>query len=140
MRKVNRVGKYAISGEVDDIELMTMVFELDEKDKMIMWSEGYIDYVIEKLPVFARDILENRKEKWEDTKAFYEKKLKEIVNQDKFKKMLWGERKEFALFVQEQYPDYQALLFLIFDNNLKDDDLRKFVYRRRFGATKKYLH
>jgi hypothetical protein len=54
--------------------------------------------------------------------------------------MLWGERKEFALFVQEQYPDYQALLFLIFDNNLKDDDLRKFVYRRRFGATKKYLH
>ncbi|MEO2075563.1 MAG: hypothetical protein ABGX20_09175 [Bacillus sp. (in: firmicutes)] len=137
---MNRVGKYAISGEVDDIELMTMVFELDEKDKMIMWSEGYIDYVIEKLPVFARDILENRKEKWEDTKAFYEKKLKEIVNQDKFKKMLWGERKEFALFVQEQYPDYQALLFLIFDNNLKDDDLRKFVYRRRFGATKKYLH
>jgi hypothetical protein len=137
---MNRVGKYATSGEVDDIELMTMVFELDEKDKMIMWSEGYIDYVIEKLPVFARDILENRKEKWEDTKAFYEKKLKEIVNQDKFKKMLWGERKEFALFVQEQYPDYQALLFLIFDNNLKDDDLRKFVYRRRFGATKKYLH
>lgn len=137
---MNRVGKYATSGEVDDIELMTMVFELDEKDKMIMWSEGYIDYVIEKLPVFARDILENRKEKWEDTKAFYEKKLKEIVNQDKFKQMLWGERKEFALFVQEQYPDYQALLFLIFDNNLKDDDLRKFVYRRRFGATKKYLH
>ncbi|MDQ1145592.1 hypothetical protein QE429_002419 [Bacillus sp. SORGH_AS 510] len=137
---MNRVGKYAISGEVDDLELMTMVFELDEKDKMIMWSEGYIDYVIEKLPVFARDILENRKEKWEDTKAFYEKKLKEIVNQEEFKKMLWGERKEFALFVQEQYPDYQALLFLIFDNNLKDDDLRKFVYRRRFGATKKYLH
>ncbi|WP_413309736.1 hypothetical protein AA0X95_13765 [Bacillus sp. 1P10SD] len=137
---MNRVGKYAISEVVDDLELMNMVFELPEKDKMIMWSEGYIDHVIDKLPEYARDILENRKEKWEDTKEFFEKKLEEIVNRNEFKQMLKGERKEFALFVKEQYPEYQSLLFLIYDRNLKDDDLRKFVYRRRFGANKRYLH
>ncbi|MGG3561128.1 hypothetical protein ABES03_05865 [Neobacillus rhizosphaerae] len=137
---MNRVGKYAISEVVDDLELMNMVFELPEKDKMIMWSEGYIDHVIDKLPEYARDILANRKEKWEDTKEFYEKKLEEIVNKNEFKKMLKSERKEFALFVKEQYQEYQSLLFLIYDSNLKDDDLRKFVYRRRFGANKRYLH
>jgi hypothetical protein len=60
---VNRVGKYAASEEVDEIHLMKMVIELTEKDKMIMWSEGYIDLVIDKMPEYARDILENRKQK-----------------------------------------------------------------------------
>ncbi|MFK9092814.1 hypothetical protein [Bacillus salipaludis] len=137
---MNRVGKYATSGTVDDIELMNMVFELTEKDKMVMWSEGYIDRVIDKLPEYARDILEDRKEKWEDTKAFYEKQLKEIVNQEEFKLKLEGERKEFALFVMQWYQEFQSLLFLIYDGNLKDDDLRKFVYRRSFSSRKKYLH
>ncbi len=136
---MNRVGKYAASSAGDDLELMNMMLELTEKNKMIMWSEGYIDQVIEKLPVYARDILENRKEKWEDTKAYYEKQLNGIVNQEHFKMKLKGERKEFALFVMEQYPEFQSLLFLIFDRNLKDDDLRKFVYRRRFASRKKYL-
>jgi len=137
---MNKVGKYASSIEVDDIELMSMVFELTEKDKMIMWSEGYIDHVIDKLPVYARDILERRKEKWEDTKSFYERKLDEIINDRDFKNKLKGDRKEFALFVMEHYPEFRSLLFLIYDGNLHDDDLRKFVYRRRFTARKKYLH
>ncbi|MEH7086983.1 hypothetical protein V7139_30400 [Neobacillus drentensis] len=137
---MNRVGKYAANDTVDDLELMHMVFELPEKDKMIMWSEGYIDLVIEKLPEYARDVLENRKEKWEDTKAYYEKKIEDIINQDEFKLMQKGERKEFALFVMERYPEYQSLLFLIYDGNLKEDDYRKFVYRRRQGSSKKYLH
>jgi hypothetical protein len=137
---MNRVGKYAANDTVDDIELMNMVFELPEKDKMIMWSEGYIDLVIEKLPESARDVLENRKEKWEDTKAYYEKKIEEIIGQDEFKLKQKGERKEFALFVMERYPEYQSLLFLVYDGNLKEDDFRKFVYRRRLGTRKKYLH
>ncbi|WHY75546.1 hypothetical protein QNH20_15560 [Neobacillus sp. WH10] len=137
---MNKVGKYASSPEVDALELMSMVFELTEKDKMVMWSEGYIDHVINKLPVYARDILENRKERWEDTKAFYEKKLNEIINDADFINKLKGERKEFALFVMKHYPELSSLLFLIFDGNLKDDDLRKFVYRRRFTSRKKYLH
>lgn len=137
---MNRVGKYAANDTVDDIELMNMVFELPEKDKMIMWSEGYIDLVIEKLPEYARDVLENRKEKWEDTKAYYEKKIEEIINHEEFKMKQKGERKEFALFVMERYPEYQSLLFLIYDGNLKEDDFRKFVYRRRLGSRKKYLH
>ena len=137
---MNRVGKYAANETVDDLELMHMVFELPEKDKMIMWSEGYIDLVIEKLPEYARDVLENRKEKWEDTKAYYEKKIEDIINQDEFKLMQKGERKEFALFVMERYPEYQSLLFSIYDGNLKEDDFRKFVYRRRQGSRKKYLH
>ncbi|WHY65212.1 hypothetical protein [Neobacillus sp. SuZ13] len=137
---MNRVGKYAANDTVDDLELMHMVFELPEKDKMIMWSEGYIDLVIEKLPEYARDVLENRKEKWEDTKAYYEKKIEDISNQEEFKLMLKGERKEFALFVMDRYPEYQSLLFLIYDGNLKEDDFRKFVYRRRQGSRKKYLH
>ncbi|WP_026563660.1 hypothetical protein [Bacillus sp. UNC41MFS5] len=137
---MNRVGKFAANDKVDDIELMHMVFELPEKDKMIMWSEGYIDLVIEKLPEYARDVLENRKEKWEDTKAYYEKKIEDIINQEEFKLMQKGERKEFALFVMERYPEYQSLLFLIYDGNLKEDDFRKFVYRRRLGSRKKYLH
>jgi len=137
---MNRVGKYAANDTVDDLELMNMVFELPEKDKMIMWSEGYIDLVIEKLPEYARDVLENRKEKWEDTKAYYEKKIEDIINQDEFKLMQKGERKEFALFVMERYPEYQSLLFSIYDGNLKEDDFRKFVYRRRQGSRKKYLH
>jgi hypothetical protein len=137
---MNRVGKYASSNEVDETELLTMVFELSEKDRMIMWSEGYIDLVIEKLPSYARDILENRKKKWEDTKAFVQDELKEIINRSTFIKKLKGERKEFALFVMEHYPQYQLLLFLVYDGKLKDDDLRKFVYRRRFGSGKRYLH
>lgn len=137
---MNRVGKYAANDTVDDLELMNMVFELPEKDKMIMWSEGYIDLVIEKLPEYARDVLENRKERWEDTKAYYEKKIDEIINQREFKLKQKGERKEFALFVMERYPEYQSLLFLIYDGNLKEDDFRKFVYRRRLGSRKKYLH
>ncbi|QCJ43009.1 hypothetical protein FAY30_14490 [Bacillus sp. S3] len=137
---MNKVGKYATSAEMDDIELMSMVFELTEKDKMLMWSEGYIDQVIDKLPVYARDILRDRKEKWEDTKAFYEKQLDEIICCNDFQMKLKGERKEFALFVMERYPEFRSLLFLTYDGNLKDDDLRKFVYRRRFAARKKYLH
>jgi hypothetical protein len=137
---MNKVGKYAATDTADDLELMNMVFELPEKDKMIMWSEGYIDLVIEKLPEYARDVLANRKGKWEDTKAYYEKKIEEIKNQDDFQFKLKGERKEFALFVKERYPEYQSLLFLIFDGNLKADDFRKFVYRRRQGSRKKYLH
>jgi hypothetical protein len=137
---MNRVGKCAANDTVDDMELMHMVFELPEKDKMIMWSEGYIDLVIEKLPEYARDVLEKRKDKWEDTKAYYEKKLDEIINQEEFKLKQKGERKEFALFVMDRFPEYQSLLFLIYDGNLKDDDLRKFVYRRRQGSRKNYLH
>ncbi|MGF6948931.1 hypothetical protein QF028_001436 [Neobacillus sp. B4I6] len=137
---MNRVGKYAANDTVDDLELMNMVFELPEKDKMIMWSEGYIDLVIEKLPEYARDVLENRKEKWEDTKAYYQKKIEEIINQEEFKLKQKGERKEFALFVMERYPEYQSLLFLVYDGNLKEDDFRKFVYRKRLGSRKKYLH
>ena len=137
---MNKVGKYASSAKVDDIELMSMVFELTEKDKMVMWSEGYIDQVIDQLPEYARDILKKRQEKWEDTKAFYEKQLNEIVSGEDFKQKLKGERKEFALFVMEMYPGFRSLLFLIYDGNLKDDDLRKFVYRRRFSSRKKYLH
>jgi hypothetical protein len=137
---MNRVGKYAANDTVDDLELMNMVFELPEKDKMIMWSEGYLDLVIEKLPEYARDVLEKRKDKWEDTKAYYQKKLEEIINQEEFKMKQKGERKEFALFVMERYPEYQSLLFLIYDGNLKDDDLRKFVFRRRQGSRKQYLH
>lgn len=137
---MNRVGKYAASGQVDDIELMNMVFELAEKDKMLMWSEGYIDLVIEKLPVYARDILENRIEKWEDTKVYFEKQLKQIINSEDFKNKVKGDRKEFALFVMERYPEFQSLLFLMYDGNLKDADFRKFVYRRRFGSKKKFIH
>ncbi|TWD92357.1 hypothetical protein FB550_11988 [Neobacillus bataviensis] len=137
---MNRVGKHAASSPGDDLDLMNMVFELPEKDKMVMWSEGYLNLVIDKLPEFARDILENRKEKWEDTKAYYEKLLKEIVNQDDFKIKVKGERKEFALFVMEHFPELQSLLFLIYDDNLKEDDLRKYVYRRRFSSKKRYLH
>ncbi|MEY2194787.1 hypothetical protein AB7942_18930 [Neobacillus sp. BF23-41] len=137
---MNRVGKYAANDTVDDLELMNMVFELPEKDKMIMWSEGYIDLVIEKLPEYARDVLENRKEKWEDTKAYYQKKIEDIINQEEFKLKQKGERKEFALFVMERYSEYQSLLFLIYDGNLKEDDFRKFVYRKRLGSRKKYLH
>jgi hypothetical protein len=137
---MNRVGKYAANSTVDDMELMNMVFELPEKDKMIMWSEGYIDLVIEKLPKYARDVLENRKEKWEDTKAYYEKKIDEIMNLEEFKLKQKGERKEFALFVMERYSEYQSLLFLVYDGNLKEVNFRKFVYRRRLGSRKKYLH
>jgi len=136
---MNRVGKYAVSLEVDEIELMKMVFELTEKDKMVMWSEGYIDLVIEKLPVYARDILEGRKKNWEDTKEFYREKLEEIIHQEDFRNKAKGERKEFALFVMERYQQYQSLLFLVHDGNLKDADLRRFVFRRRFGGRKAFL-
>ena len=137
---MNRVGKYAVSLEVDEIEILRMVLELTEKDKMVMWSEGYIDLVIEKLPVYARDILEGRKKNWEDTKEFYREKLEEIIHQEDFRNKAKGERKEFALFVMEQYPEYQSLLFLVYDGNLKENDFRKFVYRRRQGSRKNYLH
>jgi hypothetical protein len=137
---MNQVGRYAASGEVDDVELMKMVMELTEKDKMVMWSEGYIDQVIDKLPEYARDILEDRMRKWDDTKAYYQDEIQAILNQEEFKNKAKGDRKEFALFVTENYPEYQSLLFSAYDGKLKEEDVRKFVYRRRFGASKKYLH
>jgi hypothetical protein len=140
VKTVNRVGKYAASEDVDEIQLMKMVMELTEKDKMIMWSEGYIDKVIEKMPDFARDILEDRKKKWEDTKAYYKEQLEGITQNEVLKNKLQGERKEFALFVMEHYPEYQSLLFSIYDGNLSDDEVRKFVYRRRQGSRNRYLH
>ena len=136
MNKVNQVGKYATSDQVDEIQLLKMVFELTERDRMVMWSEGYIDQVIEKLPEFARDILVNRKEKWENTKAFVQDELSNITIQQQFIEKLNSGRKEFAIFVMEHYQSYQSLLFLIYDHNLKEDDIRKFVYRRRFGGRK----
>lgn len=137
---MNRVGKYAISNDVDDIQLMKMVLELPEKDKMLMWSEGYMNLVIEKLPEYARDILENRKKKWENTMAFYQDQLEGIKHDSQFINKLKGERKEFALFVMEHYQAYQSLLFSIYDAKFKESDLRKFVYRKRFGGRKGFLH
>lgn len=134
------VGKYAASEGADDLTLMNMVLELPEKDKMLMWSQGYIHLVVEKLPIYARDILETRIRKWEDTLGYYRLQLDAIVTEEEFQKKLMGERKEFALFVNQYYPEFKSLLFLIYDGNLKEGDLRKFVYRRRFGAHKKYLH
>ncbi|MCM3768783.1 hypothetical protein [Neobacillus niacini] len=137
---MNRVGRYASSEEADELTLMNMVLELPEKDKMLMWSQGYIDLVVEKLPSYARDILETRISKWEDTLAYCRLQLDDIVAKEEFKKKLMGERKKFALFVNERYPEFTSLLFLIYDGNLKDGDLRRFVYRRKFGDNKKYLH
>jgi hypothetical protein len=45
---MNWVGKYAIQKDINETELLKMVLELPEKDKMLMWSEGYIDLVIDK--------------------------------------------------------------------------------------------
>lgn len=137
---VNQVGRYAASEEVDELELMKMVIELPEKDKMLMWSQGYIDLVVEKMPEYARDILENRKEKWEDTKAFYLNQIEEILNDEEFIKQARGERKQFALYVMEHYRELQSLLFAAYDGKITEEDVRKFVYRRRFGGRKKYLH
>jgi hypothetical protein len=136
---MNRVGKYAIEKDMDETELLKLVLELPEKDKMLMWSEGYIDLVIEKLPKYGQDILVNRKNKWEDTKAYYQDQLDKILSQEKMKMKMRSERKEFALFVMENYKEFQSLLFLCYDGNLKDVDLRKFVYRRRYGTGKNYL-
>jgi hypothetical protein len=140
VKKVNQVGRYAASDEVDGFELMKMVMELPEKDKMLMWSQGYIDTVVSKMPEYARDILENRKNKWENTKAFYLDQIQEILNDEDFKKQAKGERKEFALFVMEHYSELQSLLFAAYDGKITDEDVRRFVYRRRFGGRKKYLH
>lgn len=125
--------------DMDDTELLKMVLELPEKDKMLMWSEGYIDLVIEKLPEYGQDILVNRVEKWEDTKAYYQDQLDNILSKEEMKLKMKSERKEFALFAMENYKEFQSLLFLSYDGNLKDVDLRKFVYRRRYGARKNYL-
>jgi hypothetical protein len=140
VKRVNQVGRYAASREVDELELMKMVMELPEKDKMLMWSQGYIDLVVEKLPEYARDILENRKKKWENTMAFYQDQIQEILNDEEFKKQAKGERKEFALFVMENYRELQSLLFAAYDGKITEEDIRRFVYRRRFGGRKKYLH
>lgn len=137
---MNQVGRYAASEEVDEFELMKMVMELPEKDKMLMWSQGYIDLVVEKMPEYARDILENRMGKWEDTKAFYQDQIQAILNDKEFKRQAKGERKQFALFVMEHYRELQSLLFAAYDGKITDEDIRKFVYRRKFGGKKKYIH
>jgi hypothetical protein len=79
----------------------------------------------------------NRKDKWEDTKAYYQDQLDNILSKEEMKMKMKSERKEFALFVMENYKEFQSLLFLCYDGNLKDVDLRKFVYRRRYGTRKK---
>lgn len=133
---MNRVGKYAIQKDMDETGLLKMVLELPEKDKMLMWSEGYIDIVIDKLPEYGKEILVNRKDKWEDTKAYYQDQLHDILSKEEVKMKMKRERKEFALFVIENFKEFHSLLFLCYDGNLKDLDLRKFVYRKRYGKRK----
>ncbi|MFP7299391.1 hypothetical protein [Neobacillus niacini] len=137
---MNQVGRYAASEQVDGLELMKMVMEMPEKDKMLMWSQGYIDLVVDKMPEYARDILEDRMKKWEDTKAYYLDQIEAILSDEEFKKQAKGERKEFALFVMEHYRELQSLLFAAYDGKITEEDVRKFVYRKRFGGRKKYLH
>ncbi|MHC0035606.1 hypothetical protein [Pseudoneobacillus sp. C159] len=136
---MNRVGRYAQNESIDEILLMRMVFELSEKDRMLMWQQGYIDLVIEKMPGFAKNILEDRLAIWEDNKEYAYEQLKAVVQQKAFIEATKKLRKEFAIFVMNNYPDLQSLLFKYYDRKLTDEDLRKFVYQRRFG-TKKYLH
>ncbi|MGJ7913361.1 hypothetical protein [Neobacillus sp. LXY-1] len=136
---MNRVGKYALQKEMDETELLKMVLDLPEKDKMLMWSEGYIDHVIDQLPEYGKDILVNRIEKWEDTKAYYQDQLDEILSKEEVKMKIKSERKEFALFVMKDFKEYQSLLFLCYDGHLKNMDLRKFVYRKKYGTRKNYL-
>ncbi|HYK74353.1 MAG TPA: hypothetical protein VEV44_14755 [Pseudoneobacillus sp.] len=136
---MNAVGKYAMSEELDELQLMNMVFELTEKDRMKMWLHGYIDLVIDKLPVYAKSILEERKAKWNDTMEYVRNQINEIVSQSEFiEAATKAERKEFALFVMKQYPQFQSLLFRYVDKNLKDSDIKKYVFHRRFGQ-KRYL-
>lgn len=136
---MNRVGRYAAGDEVDEIKLLNMVFELSEKERMLMWSEGYIHLVIEKLPSYAKDILESSVRKWENTKEFVFDELERITHELEFIEKIMSGRKEFALHCLKHYPEYQSLLFLIYDGNLKEADLRKYVYRRKFGLRKKYI-
>jgi hypothetical protein len=138
VKHLNKVGKYAQSDNVDELQLMNMVFELPEKDRMLMWMQGYIDTVIEKMPTFAKNILEVRKAKWEDTKEYIGVHISNIVNQKEYIEAAKRTRKEFALYVKEKYPHFQSLLFRYYDGNLNEMDLRKFVYHRRFGQ-KRYL-
>lgn len=135
---MNRVGRYSQNEEIDELELMRMVFELTEKDRMLMWLQGYIDLVISKLPSFAKDILQNRKIKWEDTKEYVKQQLNAIVLQPEFIEASKMARKEFALFVMGKYPQFQSLLFRYYDGKLNDLDYRRFVYHNHFGP-KKYL-
>ena len=83
---------------MNETELLKMVLELPDKDKMLMWSEGYIDLVIEKLPKYGQDILVNRKDKWEDTKAYYQDKLDNILSKEEIKMKMKSERKS-SLFL-----------------------------------------
>jgi hypothetical protein len=138
VKALNKVGKYAQRDDIDELQLMNMVFELPEKDRMLMWLQGYIDLVIEKMPSFARNILQDRKAKWEDTKEYVRAQINIIGNRKEFIEAAMRTRKEFALFVKENYPQFQSLLFRYYDGNLNELDLRKFVYHRRFGQ-KRYL-
>lgn len=135
---MNKAGRYACGNEIDELQLMNMIIELTEKEKMAMWSEGYIDAVIEKLPPFAQDILEKRKAKWEDTKGYVQQQIDSIVKKPTFIEKLQAERKDFALYVMTSYPQYQSLLFRYYDGKIQEADFRKFVYRNRY--TKTYLH
>ncbi|MEH6946149.1 hypothetical protein V7068_03610, partial [Bacillus sp. JJ634] len=75
----------------------------------------------------------------EDTKAYYQDQLDDILSKEEVKMKMKSERKEFALFVMENFKKFQSLLFLCYDGNLKDVDLRKFIYRKRYGTRKNYL-
>ncbi|SFA90855.1 MULTISPECIES: hypothetical protein [unclassified Bacillus (in: firmicutes)] len=134
---MNRAGRYAASSEADELELLKIIYELTEKERMIMWVEGYIDIVIEKLPDFAKGILLDQIRKWEDTKEYVKNQIEEIVLQPHYIESLKGSRKEFAISVQTNYPQYLSLLFSHYDGKLKDLDFRTFVYRRRYGSKKK---
>jgi hypothetical protein len=131
---VNSVGKYALSDGMDELQLMNMVFELPEKDRMLMWVHDYIDIVIDRLPIFAKDILEKRQSKWDDSKAYIQDQISFIVVKDDFQEAAKKTRKEFAHYVIKNYPQYQSLLFSHVDRKLKESDIRKFVYHRRFSS------
>lgn len=137
---MNKAGRYASNKEVDELALMNIIYELTEKERMVMWSQGYIDVVIDKLPDYAKGILVDRKKKWEDTMGYVMNQIDDIVQQDDFVNSLKGERKDFAMFVMRDYPQYQSLLFHYYDGKLKESDFRNYVYRNRFGAHKSYLH
>ncbi|WP_096200646.1 hypothetical protein [Bacillus sp. FJAT-45350] len=138
---MNKVGKYARGESINEIELLKMVLELTEKEKMRMWAYGYIDDVIDKLPDYGKDILEKRRDVWEEEKEYVRQTVEGFLTNRELQVKAQGERKKLALFIMKNFSEYKSLLFTYIDKNaISDEDIRKFIYRKRYPVKKKHLY
>jgi hypothetical protein len=131
---LNTVRENLLNGAYYTVELNW--FLLDDRQKMVVWMQGYMPDVIKKMKNWK--VIEQAKQRmneYEETKRLYERKLRKIIKMPFIKKIVAsGDKKELSMIIRGIYPTpYCYALFKYFDSGELDDGLlREVTFRMEY--------